>query len=509
VTVTERTPGREPETVERRSTGSIMRGGGIPLLVILLVAAALRFATLDTQSFSDDELFTVWLAKMHFGDLLSTVPDTEATPHLFYVLEWLSTRVFGSGEVGARLLPALAGLLTVPAVYAAGTIGASRRVGLAAAAFVAVNPFLIWYSQEARAYALLILLSAVSLVYLLAHARWAGKAALAGWAITAAAALATHYFAVFLVLPEAVWLLARGPGPMRQRLYAVAVPALAALALLPLALHQRNTVGDPGGLGDLGFGERVAAIPKNFLVGFSIPAEAVMVTAAGLAAAVALVLALRAGRRAAGDGVLIAFAVAVCGLAVPLVIAPLFDYVSSRNLVATLVPAAVVLGWGFVQGVAGKVALGVICVVSIATVMGVAASPEYQRRDWRGAAQALGPAKTERLLVFSPPFHNPGPFGIYYGSGNRLAGRSPVRVGEVAIVALGDSRGFGPDKPKPPGGPAPAPPPGFREAEDVTTKTYRLVRFTSVRPRPVSLNYLSAASFPGAPSVPVLQSRER
>src|SRR5206468_4258293 len=106
---------------------------------------------------------TVWLTRMSFGHMLTTVPKTEATPHLFYVLDWLFTRPFGTSEVGMRLLSALLGTLTVAVVYVAGAVGASRRAGLAAAAFAAVNPFLVWYSQEARAYALVVFLSAVAL----------------------------------------------------------------------------------------------------------------------------------------------------------------------------------------------------------------------------------------------------------------------------------------------------------------------------------------------------------
>jgi mannosyltransferase len=490
---------------EAMSVARLVRQGGRPLLAIVLMAAAIRFATLDVQSFSDDELFTVWLVHMPFSDMVSTVPNTEATPHLFYVIEWLFVHAFGTSGVAVRLLPAIAGVLTVAFVYAAGAIAASRRVGLAAAAFAAVNPFLVWYSQEARAYALLILFTAVALTCFLAHLRWGGGGVLAGWTGAAAASLATHYFAIFLVLPEAALLLLVGRGPRRPRAYAVAAPALAGLALLPLALHQRSTVGDPGGLGGLGFGERVAAIPKNFLVGFSIPAEGVMVAAAGVAAAVALVLALRSARWRADDGVAIAFLGAVCGVAVPILIAPLFDYVSSRNLVATLVPAAIVLGGGFAQGVAGRVALGVLLAVSIATVAGVGLSPQYQRRDWRGAAEALGRARVGRVLVFAPPFHNAGPFGVYYGTASRLLGTATSRVGEVAVVALAQGHSFGPDTPRPPGGRAPSPPPGFHEVQDVTTETYRLVRFVSDQPRPISRVDLPAVGFPGVPSVLVLQ----
>jgi hypothetical protein len=500
-------PDRQPEPAR---IARIVRGGGVALGAIVLLAAALRFATLDVQSFSDDELFTVWLVRMPFSDMVSTIPNTEATPHLFYVLEWLSTRAFGSGEVAVRLLPALAGLLTVPLVYAGTAIAASRRAALAAAAFAAVNPFMIWYSQEARAYPLLILLTALSLTWLLAYARWGGRGALAGWAVASVLALATHYFAAFLVLPEAAWLLTRGPGPRRQRLYAVAVPAAAGLALLPLALHQRDTVGDPGGLVGLGFGERLAAVPKNFLVGFSIPAEALMVTLAAIAAAVGLALAARGVRRHRPALVRLVSAFAGAGILLAVVLAPFgLDYVSSRNLVGTLVPLAIVLGFGFAQGRAGTAALALLCVVSVVTVVGVDTSDSYQRRDWRGAAAALGTAHGPRLVTVSPLFRNPGPFGVYFGSRSRLLGAQPAPVSEVAIVALASGHSFGPSTPTPPRGPAPKPPAGFRLTQDLRTPTFRVARFSAARPTVPAVADLRRLAFPGRPAVLVIQPPAR
>src|SRR5207247_3399200 len=109
------------------------------------------------------ELVTVSLMRRSFGDLLHAIPHSEATPYLYYVLAWPWTRLFGSGEVGIRSLSALAGTATVVAAYGAGASLLSRRVGLLAAALVAVNPFLLWYSQEARAYALVTLFVSVGL----------------------------------------------------------------------------------------------------------------------------------------------------------------------------------------------------------------------------------------------------------------------------------------------------------------------------------------------------------
>ena len=141
---------------------------GSPVLLIGLVAAAgasLRFSTLDTQSFWYDEGLTVHLVRSSFGPMLSGVRNTEALPPLYFVLAWVWKRVFGDAEIGLRSLSAVAGTLTIPVAYAAAKALAGRRVALIVAVLAAVSPALIFYSQEARPYALLTLFSVASLLY--------------------------------------------------------------------------------------------------------------------------------------------------------------------------------------------------------------------------------------------------------------------------------------------------------------------------------------------------------
>src|SRR5436305_2306286 len=135
-----------------------------------------------------------------------------------------------------RSLPALIGLATVPVTYAAARKLVSRRAALFASAFVAVNPLMVWYSQEARSYSLLTFLSAAGLYWFARARRRAGALDLAAWSAVSCLALATHYFAVFLVLPEAVLLLRTRRG-RRAALIACAPVAAAGAALFPLLLH--------------------------------------------------------------------------------------------------------------------------------------------------------------------------------------------------------------------------------------------------------------------------------
>src|SRR5918992_3158863 len=194
-----------------------MRARHVQMLVALTVAGAiLRFATLGLQSFSGDEGVTVALVEMGLGDMLDAIPDSESTPPLYYLLAWLWTQVAGTGEAGIRSLSALLGTAAIPVAYAAGRELVSLRAGLVAAALTAANPLLVWYSQEARAYALLVLLAGLSLWLLgrcLANGR---RRDLVLWALVSALALLTHYYAAFVVVPEAVWLVAGMAAPRRR-----------------------------------------------------------------------------------------------------------------------------------------------------------------------------------------------------------------------------------------------------------------------------------------------------
>src|SRR3954471_9327519 len=133
---------------------------------LIAIGAALRFATLGVQSYHHDEIVTASrVLRGGFGQAMDAVGFSESAPPLYYALAWAWTQLTGTGELGLRSLSALAGVATVPVAYLIGIELRGRRAGLVAAALVAVNPMLLWYSQEARAYALLALLCAVSLLY--------------------------------------------------------------------------------------------------------------------------------------------------------------------------------------------------------------------------------------------------------------------------------------------------------------------------------------------------------
>jgi uncharacterized membrane protein len=403
---------------------------------LTVLAVVLRFWRIGHQAYWYDESVTLTLLHHSFTGMLGQLRHAEGTPPLYYCVAWLWTRIFGFSEVGLRSLSAVAGVSVIPMIYGIASRLVSRRAGLVAAALAACNPLLIWYSQEARAYSLLVALGTLSLlafVRLLSRApsgRW-----FAAWAIAASLTLATHYYGVIAVVPQAVWLLwAHRRDPRVWS--AVTLVATVGVALLPLALGQRqNAVW----IGQLPLGQRLAQIPPQFVLGTGAHDR----TWLKLAAAVALLvgagcLALAADARERRGG-LVAGGLAISGAVLALVLVPATDNVITRNLILVLIALMVVVAAGLGArraGVLGWAAAAVLCAIGIAATVAVGVDWKLQRPDWRGVARAVGaapPAGAARaVLVGNDPSLIP--------LGDYMPGLSVMRftgppVQELSVVA--------------------------------------------------------------------------
>jgi hypothetical protein len=442
------------------------------LAVVTALGAVLRFAAVDRQSLWLDELVTVSLLDLGFGDMLRQVRETEATPYLYYVLAWPWSRIAGLGEAGLRSLPAAFGTATIPVAFGVGAVFATRRVGLFAAALVSVHPLLVWYSLEARSYALLVLLGACSLLFLGRALRTPRALELAGWALACSLALATHYFAVFLVAAEAAWLLARY-RPRGAAVVASLVPGLVLAAHLPLLLAQR---GNGEAVGATSLLSRVVGAPKALVIGYSFPAEVAGTLTAGALVAVGLVL---AGTRSASrerSGALVAGSVALAVVAVPVVLAVAgADYVTARNLVLAVVPGAVCVGVGYAASRLGLAAGGLLCALLLAVTLAVSLDERYGRTDWRGAAETLGSPAVPRAIVVTP-YLSRSLWSPYVPGLEEPAGPEAT-VGEIAVLGLATEGGFSGGAVEPPDVAAPAPPRGFALVATERTPTYTLFRY--------------------------------
>jgi hypothetical protein len=391
------------------------------------LGAALRFWRLGHQSFWYDESVTVGLLHRSLGGMLGALPHVEGTPPVYYCLAWAWTRVFGLGATGIRSLSAAAGVGLILCAYGIGSRLVSRRTGLVAAWLVACNPFLIWYSQEARAYSLLALttgLAVLAFANLLSNTprpRW-----IVAWAVFAGVALATHYYAVVVLAPAGAWLLwihRRDPRVW----YAMLLLGMVGLALAPLALHQKHNTA---WIAEEPLGPRLAQVPAQFVRGTGAPFEAWFDLAGGLAVVLGVALLVTRARGLERSGAVLAAGLGLAGCLLSLLLALVgVDYLITRNLISILIPLIVGVAGGLGARRAGLVGLGgtaVLCAVGVLATVAVATHWRWQRPDWAGVARIGGLSEPhayrqlailedddslEPLGLYSPTLHGLPPWG--------------------------------------------------------------------------------------------------
>jgi len=416
------------------------------LVAITAAGAVARFATLDLQSFQHDEAVTAGRI-LHPGLLhtLDAVAQSERSPPLYYTLAWAWSQVFGLGEMGLRSLSAIVGSLTIPAAWYAGRELASSRAGLIGASLVAFNPLLIWYSQEARSYVLLVLFSTLALAYFARAARHPSPRPLALWAVASVLALSSHYFAAFMVAPQLVWLLVRAPVSTRRQTMAAGGAVVAiGLALLPLAQAQQGE-GRRDPFLDQALSRRTLEVAVDTFAGEQpepfvaerrvdlVQGGALAVGAASLLAAATLTLV--AGTRRERLGMAMAGGTAAAAVLGPVALAlASVDLVVPRNMLGGCVPLMLVLGIGLglerrrrVGLVIATAALGTLALVGVAA----ATTDRMQRLDWRSAAAAAGSSDTPRIVVVNKLGDDP--IKWYLGARDL---RGPARVTEVVVISI-------------------------------------------------------------------------
>jgi len=466
------------------------RSFALPLTLVGLIAgaAALRFAGLGIQSYHHDEVITAMrVIPGSFGQMLHEVRVSESNPPLYYVLAWGWAKAFGRDEFELRSLSALFGTAVVPVAFLIGRRLASRRAGLILAAIAAVNPMLIWYSQEARSYALLVLFCALSLYFFLRALDYARGSDLALWAASSALALCSHYFAMFPVAIEAIWLLVALRSFWRQVLPALALVGATGAALAPLLSAQVNAT-HIGWIEKSPLPTRFLEVGTSFLIGETghVIAEPVrygyaIVPAIAIAAALVL-LALRGDPyERYGGGVALVLGLGVAALtAVAALVGK--DYVVERNLLPALLPLAAVVAVGFSVASARRVGIVLavgLCLYWLAFDVYVTQKPNLQRPDLRTLSREIGPAKVPRAIVSwklaADPirWYLPGRVPRMYGG--------QERVREVDIVS----------KPLISGRPATLDR-SFREVQRFRLDRLTLTRYVSKKPMEVSFPQLAS-----------------
>jgi uncharacterized membrane protein len=183
----------------------------VAVMALTLLAFLLRLVRIGYFNFSGDEALSALFSVQPIPDIVHALVHGEPHPPLFYVFLHFWIPFAGDEELSLRFVSTAANVATVPLIYVVASRLLAPRVGLIAASIVALNPYQLWNSQDARMYALATLLCLLALD---ATARYfdvnvrVGVALsdgrrrmyLAVYTAVMALALYTHYYSVYFFI---------------------------------------------------------------------------------------------------------------------------------------------------------------------------------------------------------------------------------------------------------------------------------------------------------------------
>ncbi|MGA9115215.1 MAG: glycosyltransferase family 39 protein [Bacteroidota bacterium] len=363
-----------------------------------LLALGLGFFRLGRNSLWLDEVFS-----FRFARDLGSMLEHDGNGWLYYGL--LSVwRVFGESESALRSLSVLACAGAIPFAVGVGRRLFNEKVGLAAGLLLAVHPTLVFYAQEARGYALLLLLVSAASWCFLKGLEGRGRMIWVLYAGLSALSLYVHVFGAFAVCAHAVALCAWGMGRVMWKRAAGAWVGIA-LAGLPLLIFQPGEIhigwlgGDPLG--------RAYPLARNLLgTGWLLAAFSFF---GALEAASAF------SRRISPREDLPRTIVPILWVLVPFVLgfgisAAIMPVLLSRYLLFCLPPIAVLAAAGLLRLDRRLAAGGMLLLLFLAAVPLVKwyLLPD-RKEDWRGlTAHVLAASEEGDAVAFHPPWVRAG-----------------------------------------------------------------------------------------------------
>ncbi len=410
------------------------------LALVVALGAVMRFDGIGIQSLWYDEVATRIVITTHLAQTFDAIRVREGTPPLYFAFMSAWIRIFGDSDATLRSFSAVVGTLAIPVIYlAAREFGLSRRIARIAAVLVAVNPFLVWYSQEARAYSLLVLFAALML-FTFARVQRTGTRRDALWFGTACAlALATHYFAFFLIVPATAALLVTRRAEWRRMVVGLLPVVVLAIPLGILAIDQQSR-NLQDWISSFAFDFRLRESLRHLLVG---PAEpngwlwAIVATVALGGMALGLLAPDRRERRVATTLAIIG----VVALGFPALTAIVgSDYFLDRNVIAALVPLVLVVAVGLGRPqlrIIGVVAVVAVVAASLVTTVAVTRQRDLQRADWHAVSTVIRRVHTRQVVVMNTDRILGSAVTRYLPPSRELPRQASVRTRDLVFIGLG------------------------------------------------------------------------
>jgi 4-amino-4-deoxy-L-arabinose transferase-like glycosyltransferase len=407
-----------------------------------------------SNSLFEDELSTYYIVTGHgIGQIF--LPGyghaLELNPPFSFLLSWIAERLGSSPEL-LRLPSFLAGMATIPLVFAVAIRTVGRIAGIVAAALVALSPFLIFYSTQARPYAVMVFLVLASTQALLLALEREGWRWWAVYAVCSCAAMYTQYTAVFVLIVQAAWVFLYHPTVRRRLLMANLGAALGFGPWLPTLIRdsrsfEQNAYGilDPFTLHDVAHDSVVWALGQPWTTLSAVPGTAAVAVVIvglilGLVGTALRVVGHRKLAFSARSPIALPFLLA---LAAPLGVVLYSSLRTSlwdpRNLSASWPGLALTVSW-LLTSLRRPLRVAAVALVVGGSAIGAVnlMSSDNERPDYTAAAELVRHEGVASSPVAIVPAPGPGPLAAMDAalaySGWR--GRPLLRIGAPSLAAL-------------------------------------------------------------------------
>lgn len=425
-------PRHRPRHRARRVTWVVGRRSGEPVVVGLVHLLCLGLIILGARieflrnSIRLDEAQSLWQTNHSYGELLQIVAKDVHVP-LYHLVLRTWRLVLGPDIQTARLLSLVFLLAAVPVFYLVARKVLSTAWALFALVVFSASPFLQWYGNEARMYSMLLFVALVSQYFFLNVLATDRTTSWIGYAASALVGVYTHYFFVFMLVTQGLFVLLMWRRLRRAAVIKMAgVAALVGAAYLPWFLYFRANGSASETRPNLPEPSSVdySNVYSQFLVGFQSDSINTLVLSTWPILVLGALASVRVGvrfDRATAYLVAVAFVPVLLAFVVSYLVTPFF---LSRYMIAAL-PALLLVVIRFVSGLTRPVARSLSAVLLAATVLGTvvqAVNPATPvNEDYRTAAQLVADGATPQDIVVLSSSFTVYPFEYYYDGRARVA----------------------------------------------------------------------------------------
>lgn len=387
------------------------------ILGILGLGFILRLISLNQSLWLDEGINVIAAQKFTFLGMITQYAIADFHPPGWFMILWLWGKLFGYSEIAVRLPSVIFGVATIYITYLIGKKLVSKNLGLLAALLIAINPLHIFYSQEARMYALATLAVVINF-YLLVKLLKEEKINLFILVMSNLLIFSADYVAYLTFPAQFVFLLFFRGNKILVWLKGLFIALLIGIWWFPILLKQLS-VGSvasanlPAWKFIVG-GFDIKAVPLTlvkFIIGrISLADKLVYFSLLAPICSLFLFLILRGIRNIKGDS----RNLLIIWIGIPIILATVVSFTvpiySYFRLIFTL-PAFIILialGINFYQSKLRYVFLGVVLSVQVFATLVYLLNSSYQREDWRGAVGYLQTKAGSKVYFESsgtlPPF---------------------------------------------------------------------------------------------------------